>query len=151
MRLPWGGSGVWMPEGRAGAWPKVRRWIGDTGDGAPIFGVCWKNPPGKDIPAARDRGGRDVAGDGDVFWEDIDVFAWDRSEGTVIPRFVMEHQLKIYPLSELVVHKRRPMTPDGRQALKERVFRWLKEGTIRKVQHPEWVAKAILVKLANGA
>ncbi|GJV72563.1 hypothetical protein Tco_1492558 [Tanacetum coccineum] len=50
-----------------------------------------------------------------------------------------------------VVYKRRPMTPDGRQALKERVFHWMKEGTIRKVQHPEWVANAMPVKLANGA
>ncbi|GJZ62915.1 hypothetical protein Tco_0619336 [Tanacetum coccineum] len=46
--------------------------------------------------------------------------------------------------------QRRPMTPDRRQALKETVFRWLKEGTIRKVQHPEWVANTIHVKLANG-
>ncbi|GKF74433.1 hypothetical protein Tco_0220765, partial [Tanacetum coccineum] len=62
----------------------------------------------------------------------------------------MEHQLKIYPLADPLVHKRRPMTPDRRQALKERVFRWLKEGTIRKFQHPEWVANTIHVKLANG-
>ncbi|GJW93900.1 reverse transcriptase domain-containing protein [Tanacetum coccineum] len=54
-------------------------------------------------------------------------------------------------LTDPVVHKRRPMTSDGRQPLKERVFHWLKEGTIRKVQNPEWVANAMLVKLANGA
>ncbi|GKB84865.1 hypothetical protein Tco_0957137 [Tanacetum coccineum] len=72
------------------------------------------------------------------------------SEETVVPRFVMEHQLNIYPLAELVVHNRRPMTPDGRHALKERMFRWLKEGKIKKVQHSEWVSNAIPVKLANG-
>ncbi|GKF09388.1 reverse transcriptase domain-containing protein, partial [Tanacetum coccineum] len=42
------------------------------------------------------------------------------------------------------------MIPDRRQTLKERVFRWLKEGTIRNVQHPEWVANTIPIKLANG-
>ncbi|GJS44896.1 hypothetical protein Tco_0595017 [Tanacetum coccineum] len=62
-----------------------------------------------------------------------------------------KHQLKIYPLVEPVVHKRRPMTSDGRQPVKERVFHWLKEGTIKKVQNPEWVANAMLFKLANGA
>nr|GEX22957.1 hypothetical protein [Tanacetum cinerariifolium] len=82
----------------------------------------------------------------DVLRENIEVFAWAGSERTIVPRLIMEHQLKIYPLAEPVVHKRRPMTPDGRHALKERVFRWLKEGTIRKVQHPEWVANTIPVK-----
>ncbi|GJW73887.1 hypothetical protein Tco_0133257 [Tanacetum coccineum] len=39
---------------------------------------------------------------------------------------------------------------NGRLVLKEKVFRWLKEGIIRKVQHPVWVTNMILVKLANG-
>nr|GEV92986.1 hypothetical protein [Tanacetum cinerariifolium] len=50
-----------------------------------------------------------------------------------------------------VVHKIRPMTPDRRLVLKEKVFRWLKEGMIRKVRHPIWVASTIPVKLANRA
>ncbi|GKB88371.1 hypothetical protein Tco_0960643 [Tanacetum coccineum] len=57
--------------------------------------------------------------------------------------------LKIYPLAELIAHKRRPMAPEGRLAFKEKVFRWLKEGLIRKVQHPEWIANTIPIKLAN--
>ncbi|GJV88913.1 reverse transcriptase domain-containing protein [Tanacetum coccineum] len=65
----------------------------------------------------------------------MEVFAWTRSERTAVPRFVMEHKLKIYPLSELVVHKRRPVAPEGRLALKEKVFRWLGEGLIRKMDY----------------
>ncbi|GKF64768.1 hypothetical protein Tco_0188216, partial [Tanacetum coccineum] len=42
------------------------------------------------------------------------------------------------------------MTPDRRQALKEKVSYWLKERIIRRVQYPEWVANAKLIKLANG-
>ncbi|GKG19436.1 hypothetical protein Tco_0376535, partial [Tanacetum coccineum] len=68
----------------------------------------------------------------DVLRENMEVFTWTRSERTTIPRFIMEHQLKIYPLAEPMVHKRRPMAPEGRLALKEKVFRWLKEGLIRK-------------------
>ncbi|GKE79155.1 hypothetical protein Tco_1545275, partial [Tanacetum coccineum] len=49
-----------------------------------------------------------------VLRENIEVFAWTGSERTTIPSFIIEHQLKIYPLAEPVVHKRRPMTPDGR-------------------------------------
>nr|GEZ31440.1 reverse transcriptase domain-containing protein [Tanacetum cinerariifolium] len=73
----------------------------------------------------------------DVLQENMKVFTWGGSERTDVPRFVMEHQLKIHPFTELMVHKRRPMTPDGRHVLKERVLRWLKEGMIRKIQHPE--------------
>ncbi|GKD02039.1 hypothetical protein Tco_1172313 [Tanacetum coccineum] len=42
------------------------------------------------------------------------------------------------------------MTPDGRQALKEKVFHWLKERIIRKVWHPKWVANALPIRLASG-
>ncbi|GJY05750.1 hypothetical protein Tco_0371690 [Tanacetum coccineum] len=80
----------------------------------------------------------------------MEVFAWTESESTTVPWFVMEHQLKTYPLAELVVHKRRPVTPEGRLALKERVFHWLGVGLIRKVRHPEWITNAIPIKLANG-
>ncbi|GKG11863.1 hypothetical protein Tco_0346100 [Tanacetum coccineum] len=62
----------------------------------------------------------------------------------------MEHQLKIYPHDDPMARKRRPMAPEGRLALKEKVFHWLKEGLIRKVQHPEWITNAIPLKLANG-
>ncbi|GJY73832.1 reverse transcriptase domain-containing protein [Tanacetum coccineum] len=50
-----------------------------------------------------------------------DVFAWVGLEETVVSRFFMEHQLKIYLLAKPVVYKRRPMTSEGRQALKEKV------------------------------
>nr|GEX44761.1 hypothetical protein [Tanacetum cinerariifolium] len=80
----------------------------------------------------------------------MEVFAWTGLEFTAIPRFVMEHQLKMYPLAEPVVHKRRPVAPEGRLALKEKVFCWLREGLIRKVQHLEWITNVIPIKLTNG-
>ncbi|GJW96849.1 hypothetical protein Tco_0178657 [Tanacetum coccineum] len=86
----------------------------------------------------------------DILRENMEVFTWTGSESIAILRFVMEHQLKIYPFAELVVHKRQPMAPEGRLALKERVFHWLGERLIRKVRHPEWISNAILIKLANG-
>ncbi|GJT60406.1 hypothetical protein Tco_1003939 [Tanacetum coccineum] len=73
----------------------------------------------------------------DVLWENREVFAWTESERTTVPRFIMEYQLKIYPLAKPVVHKRRPLASEGRLALKEKVFHWLKEGLIRNVQYPE--------------
>ncbi|GJR43152.1 reverse transcriptase domain-containing protein [Tanacetum coccineum] len=86
----------------------------------------------------------------DILRENMEIFAWVVSESTTVLRFVMEHQLKTYPLVKPVVHKRRPVAPERRLALKERVFRWLREGLIRKVRHPEWITNAIPIKLANG-
>ncbi|GKA78853.1 reverse transcriptase domain-containing protein [Tanacetum coccineum] len=56
----------------------------------------------------------------------------------------------IYPLAKPVVHKRRPMASEGRLALKEKGFHWLKEGLIIQVQYPEWIANTIPIKLASG-
>ncbi|GKC63852.1 hypothetical protein Tco_1096450 [Tanacetum coccineum] len=49
-----------------------------------------------------------------------DVFAWTTMVNMVVPRFVMEHQLQAYPLAELVVHKKRPLTPDRRNSVKRK-------------------------------
>ncbi|GJZ15772.1 hypothetical protein Tco_0551449 [Tanacetum coccineum] len=86
----------------------------------------------------------------DILRENMEVFAQTGSESTTVLRFVMEHQLKMYPFTEPVTHKRRPVAPEGRLALKEKVFRWLREGLIRKVQHLEWITNAIPIKLTNG-
>ncbi|GKD06552.1 hypothetical protein Tco_1181526 [Tanacetum coccineum] len=77
-----------------------------------------------------------------VLRENMEVFAWTRSGKIVVPWFFMEHQLKIYPHAELMTHKRQPMALEGRLSLKEKVFHWLKEGLIRKVQYPEWITNA---------
>nr|GEU77668.1 hypothetical protein [Tanacetum cinerariifolium] len=86
----------------------------------------------------------------DILWKNIEIFAWTRSESTAVLRFVIEHQLKIYPLTEPMVHKRRLVAPEGRLALKERVFYWLGEALIRNVRHLEWITNAIPIKLENG-
>nr|GEY42892.1 hypothetical protein [Tanacetum cinerariifolium] len=65
---------------------------------------------------------------------------------TKVPR----ENIEIYPFAEPVSHKRRPMMPDERLVLKEKMFRWLKDGMIKKVQHPTWVTNTIPVKLADG-
>ncbi|GKB21003.1 hypothetical protein Tco_0854926 [Tanacetum coccineum] len=86
----------------------------------------------------------------DVVQENIEVFAWTGSERTAVPRFIMEKKLKIHPLDEPIVHKRRPVAPEGRLALKEKVFHWLRERLIREVLHPKWITNAKPIKLTNG-
>nr|GEU79934.1 hypothetical protein [Tanacetum cinerariifolium] len=53
-------------------------------------------------------------------------------------------------LTTNLVHKRRPVAPEGKLALKEKVFRWMGEGLIRKGRQPDWITNAMPIKLANG-
>nr|GEW02498.1 hypothetical protein [Tanacetum cinerariifolium] len=57
-----------------------------------------------------------------VLQENKEVFAWAGLEKIAVPRFVMEHQLKIYPFAEPMAHKRWPMASEGRLALKEKEY-----------------------------
>ncbi|GKB93512.1 reverse transcriptase domain-containing protein [Tanacetum coccineum] len=50
-----------------------------------------------------------------VLRENMEVFAWAGSEGTTVPRFVMEHQLKIYPFAEPVEYSQIRMTEDDEE------------------------------------
>nr|GEW80274.1 hypothetical protein [Tanacetum cinerariifolium] len=69
---------------------------------------------------------------------------------TTVPRFVMEHQLKTYPMAKPKVQMRRCLNPDQRRVLKEKVFEWLKAGSIRRFQYPRWVTNVIQVKRKDG-
>ncbi|GJX59420.1 hypothetical protein Tco_0290810 [Tanacetum coccineum] len=63
----------------------------------------------------------------------VDVFGWTLVVSMAVPRFIMEHQLKVYPLAEPVIHKKRPLNSDQRMVLKPKVLEWLKAGIIRRV------------------
>ncbi|GJS93210.1 hypothetical protein Tco_0800178 [Tanacetum coccineum] len=54
------------------------------------------------------------------------------------------------PLAEPAIHKKRPLTPDQRKVLREKVFEQLREGIIRRVQHLGWVANAVPIKQRDG-
>ncbi|GJW16145.1 hypothetical protein Tco_0020278 [Tanacetum coccineum] len=66
--------------------------------------------------------------------EHLDQPRSERTTGSTIHH--AQKQLKIYPLTKPMVHKRRPMASEGRLAFKEKVFHWLKEGLIRKDMYP---------------
>nr|GEZ92579.1 reverse transcriptase domain-containing protein [Tanacetum cinerariifolium] len=63
----------------------------------------------------------------------------------IIGRTGMRSLRAAYPFTEAVIHKKRPLTPDRRK-----VFEWLREGIIRRVQHPRRVAKAVPIKQRNN-
>ena len=63
---------------------------------------------------------------------------------------VMSHRLNIDPLHRPVRQKRRPMTEERYEALREEVEKLLANKFIREVHYPVWVANPVLVKKKNG-
>ncbi|GKB06061.1 reverse transcriptase domain-containing protein [Tanacetum coccineum] len=59
---------------------------------------------------------------------------------TGIPRFVAEHELKIYPHIEPRVQRKRSIAPDKRNVVKEEVEEWLKSRIVKRVRLKNVVA-----------
>ncbi|GJV27863.1 hypothetical protein Tco_1384311 [Tanacetum coccineum] len=68
-----------------------------------------------------------------------------------IPRFVAEHELKIYPHIEPRVQNKRSIASDRRNVVKKKVDEWLKAGIVKRVRYPTWVANPVLVKKVDGS
>ena len=62
---------------------------------------------------------------------------------------VMLHRLNINPDHKPVRQKRRPMTAERYEALKQEVDKLLANKFIREAHYPTWVANPVLVKKKN--
>ena len=59
---------------------------------------------------------------------------------------VITHKLNVKPVKQ----KRRSFSPKRQKAINEKVGKLLQADAIREVEYPEWLAKVVLVKKANG-
>ena len=82
--------------------------------------------------------------------ENVDVFAWSHEDMVGIDPEVMSHRLNIDPRFRPVRQKRRPLTKERSDAIKEEVDKLLANNFIRAVQYPLWLANPVLVKKKNG-
>ena len=79
-----------------------------------------------------------------------DVFPWKQVDMGGIDPTVITHRLKINPSFKPVKQKRRSFAPERQKAINEEISKILQAGAIREVEYPEWLAKVVLVKKANG-
>ena len=63
---------------------------------------------------------------------------------------VITHKLNVNPSFKPVKQKRRSFASERQKVINEEVGKLLQAQAIREVEYPEWLAKVVLVKKANG-
>ncbi|XP_071694775.1 uncharacterized protein [Rutidosis leptorrhynchoides] len=81
----------------------------------------------------------------------LDVFAWQDSDMTGVPRHVAEHKLGVNPNIPPVYQKKRGMAPDRTKFLKEEVKKLVDAGILRKVKYQTWVANPVMVRKPDNS
>ncbi|GJU08381.1 reverse transcriptase domain-containing protein [Tanacetum coccineum] len=62
-----------------------------------------------------------------------------------------EHELKTYPHIEPRIQRKKSITLDRRKVVKKEVAEWLKDGIVKRVRYPSWVANPVLVKKPDNS
>ncbi|XP_074337673.1 uncharacterized protein LOC141674871 [Apium graveolens] len=82
--------------------------------------------------------------------ENLDVFAWSHSDMIGIDPNDICHRLNLDPKKKGVRQKRRPISGERAEALREEVDRLMEAGLVREAFYPVWLANPVLVKKPNG-
>ncbi|KAK1431626.1 hypothetical protein QVD17_08115 [Tagetes erecta] len=80
----------------------------------------------------------------------MDVFAFEPSDMTGVPREEAQHRLKIKETTTPVSQKRRNMGAERRAAVTKEVKKLVEAGILREVQRESWVANPVMVKKTDG-
>ncbi|KAK1374920.1 hypothetical protein POM88_031113 [Heracleum sosnowskyi] len=82
--------------------------------------------------------------------ENLDVFAWSHADMIEIDPEVMCRRLNLDPIKKGIRQKRRPVSGERVEALREEVDRLMEVGLIKESFYPTWLANPVLVKKPNG-
>jgi hypothetical protein len=81
----------------------------------------------------------------------LDVFAWQMSSMSGIPREVIEHKLDIDLAFKPIKQKERRYTLERRETIRLEVNMLLEAGFIKPVDYPSWLANPVLVEKPDGS
>ncbi|XP_071700368.1 uncharacterized protein [Rutidosis leptorrhynchoides] len=81
----------------------------------------------------------------------IDVFVWEPSDMTRVPREIAQHRLNVNPNITPVIQKKRAMALERSKFLDDEVQRLVDAGIMNKVKYQTWVANPVMVKKADGS
>nr|GEV38686.1 hypothetical protein [Tanacetum cinerariifolium] len=81
----------------------------------------------------------------------MDVFEWEPTDMTGMPRRVIEHSLNVNPSVEPVAQKGWVMASDRLQVMSKEVEEWVSVRIVHPVRYPTWISNPMLVKSDGNA
>nr|GEU42356.1 reverse transcriptase domain-containing protein [Tanacetum cinerariifolium] len=83
--------------------------------------------------------------------ENLDIFAWQPSDMTGVPRSIIEHRLNIREGYSPVRQKKIGQTPERAMALQAEVQKLVEAGIMRDVYYHDWLSNPVMVKKHDGS
>nr|GFA15826.1 reverse transcriptase domain-containing protein [Tanacetum cinerariifolium] len=81
----------------------------------------------------------------------LDIFAWQPSDMTRVPRSVAEHRLNVREGCPPVRQKERGQAPERTKAIQAEVEKLVEAGIMREVYYHDWLSNPVMVKKHDGS
>nr|GFD46731.1 reverse transcriptase domain-containing protein [Tanacetum cinerariifolium] len=81
----------------------------------------------------------------------LDIFAWQPSDMTGVPRSVAEHRLNVRDGYPPIRHKKRGQAPERTKAIQAEVEKLVEAGIMREVYYHDWLSNPVMVKKHDGS
>ncbi|GKA75952.1 hypothetical protein Tco_0782330 [Tanacetum coccineum] len=82
--------------------------------------------------------------------KNLDIFAWQPSDMTGVPRSIAEHRLNIQEGYSLVRQKKRGQASERAKAIQAEVPKLVEAGIMREVYYHEWLSNPVMGKKHDG-
>nr|GEY42222.1 reverse transcriptase domain-containing protein [Tanacetum cinerariifolium] len=86
-----------------------------------------------------------------ILKKNLDIFAWQPSDMTGVPRSVAEHLLNIQEGYSPVRQKKRGQAPERTKAIQAEVQKLVEAGIMREVYYHDWLSNPVMVKKHDGS
>ncbi|GJU93407.1 reverse transcriptase domain-containing protein [Tanacetum coccineum] len=83
--------------------------------------------------------------------KNLDIFAWQPSDMTGVPRSIAEHRLNIREGYSPVRQKKRGQAPERAKAIQAEVQKLVAAGIMREVYYHDWLSNPVMVKKHDGS
>ncbi|GKC09829.1 reverse transcriptase domain-containing protein [Tanacetum coccineum] len=83
--------------------------------------------------------------------KNLDIFAWQPSDMTGVPRSIAEHRLNIREGYSPIRQKKRAQAPERAKAIQTEVQKLVEAGIMREVYYHEWLSNPVMVKKHDGS
>nr|GFA61759.1 reverse transcriptase domain-containing protein [Tanacetum cinerariifolium] len=81
----------------------------------------------------------------------LDIFAWQPSDMTGVPRSVAEHRLNVREGYPPVRQKERRQAPERTKAIQAEVEKLVEAGIMKEVYYHDWLSNPVMVKKHDGS